>query len=168
MFAIGEHVIHPGQGVCTVMGFRDDTPAPMIDLYAKSGHSETRILYPLAQQDRLHAAISPEAAEDLLARYDQLETDPFTERNSNLEETYFKKRIHLGAPETMRVAKTMLERIHDAQRRGKKPSSYYNRVLKEARRRSIEELAVVLDRSEQDIERCIDDAASRAFAAAEN
>ena len=46
MFKIGEHVIHPGQGVCTVTGFKD-SPTPMIELEAHSGHSSpsSSILY---------------------------------------------------------------------------------------------------------------------------
>ena len=39
MFKIGEHVIHPGQGVCTVTGFKD-SPTPMIELEAHSGRLE--------------------------------------------------------------------------------------------------------------------------------
>ena len=41
MFSIGQHVIHPGQGVCTVVGFRDDTPQPMLLLETKQGHAQT-------------------------------------------------------------------------------------------------------------------------------
>lgn len=149
MFSIGEHVIHPGQGVCTVMDY-EDTPSPMIVLEAKSGHAKTRLLYPVAQADRLHAIISREEAEALIADYGDLECDPFTERNSSLEESYFKGQIKLGAPETLRVAKTMRRRINDAEAHAKKPSSYYLRVLKEARRRSVEEIAVALDVSEED------------------
>ncbi len=55
MFSIGEHVIHPGQGVCTVTGFDEDAPTPMIILECKQGHAKTRMMYPLAQSDRLHA-----------------------------------------------------------------------------------------------------------------
>ena len=40
MFSIGEHLIHPGQGVCTVTGFKD-TPTPMLILEAGSGHDLT-------------------------------------------------------------------------------------------------------------------------------
>lgn len=127
MFAIGEHVIHPGQGVCTVMGF-EETPAPMIVLEAKSGHAKTRMMYPMAQQDRLHACISREVAQDLIENYDAIECDPFTERNSSLEESYFKKQLKQGAPETVRVAKTMRHRIHVAQSHDKKPSSYIIRA----------------------------------------
>ena len=152
MFEIGQHVIHPGQGVCTVVGFRDDTPQPMVLLEAKQGHAQTILMYPVAQADRLHAAISREDAENLLANYADLECDTFTERNSSLEESHFKQQLKLGAPETVRVAKTMIKRIHDAEAADKKPSSYYMRVLKEAKRRSIEEFAVALGVSEEDAE----------------
>ena len=152
MFEIGQHVIHPGQGVCTVVGFRDDTPQPMVLLEAKQGHAQTILMYPVAQADRLHAAISREDAENLLANYADLECDTFTERNSSLEESHFKQQLKLGAPETVRIAKTMIKRIQDAEAADKKPSSYYMRVLKEAKRRSIEEFAVALGVSEDDAE----------------
>ena len=151
MFSIGEHVIHPGQGVCTVMDF-EDGPAPMIVLEARSGHARTRLLYPVAQAARLHACISKEEAEALIEGYASLECDPFTERNSSLEESHFKQLIKEGAPATVQVAKTMRQRIRDAERRAKKPSTYYARVLKEAHRRSVEELAVAIGVSEEDIE----------------
>ena len=48
MFSIGEHVIHPGQGVCTVTGFDEDAPTPMIILECKQGHAKTRMMYPRA------------------------------------------------------------------------------------------------------------------------
>ena len=80
MFSIGQHVIHPGQGVCTVVGFRDDTPQPMLLLETKQGHAQTILMYPVAQADRLHAAISQQDAEHLLSHYDELECDTFTER----------------------------------------------------------------------------------------
>ena len=82
MFEIGQHVIHPGQGVCTVTGFTEDVAHPMILLRAKSGHAETHLMYPLAQQSRLHAIISREDAEDLIDSYADLTVDSFTERNS--------------------------------------------------------------------------------------
>ena len=152
MFSIGEHVIHPGQGVCTVTGIDEDAPTPMIILECKQGHAKTRMQYPLAQSDRLHPTVSREEAEDLIEHYDAIECDTFTERNSSLEESYFKKLIKEGAPATVRVAKTMRYRIRDAERHAKKPSSYYTRVLKEAHRRSVEELAVAIGVSEEDIE----------------
>ncbi len=158
MFEIGQHVIHPGQGVCTVMGIRNDTPSPMLVLHTKSGRAETHMLYPVAQEDRLHQIISRNEAQDLLDHYGDIELDSFTERNSSLEETHFKQQLKLGAPETLRVAKTMRHRIAEAEERGKKPSSYYNRVLKEAHRRSLEELAVALGLTEETCEKRFDEA----------
>ncbi len=144
MFSIGEHVIHPGQGVCTVMDF-EDGPAPMIVLEARSGHAEA-----------------------LIDGYASLECDPFTERNSSLEESYFKGQLKLGAPETLRVAKTMRSRIRDAEEHARKPSSYYMRVYKEARRRSVEEFAVALGVSEQDADARLHAAAVAAGEIADN
>lgn len=149
MFSIGEHVIHPGQGVCTVMGFQD-APAPMIVLEARCGHGKTRMMYPLSQSAKLHSCITRAEAEGLIEGYGSLECDPFTERNSSLEESYFKRQLKLGAPETVRVAKTMRCRIRAAERAARKPASYYARVLKEAHRRAVEELAIALGVSEED------------------
>ena len=151
MFKIGEHVIHPGQGVCTVTGFKD-SPTPMIELEARSGHSKTKHLYPVTQAGRLHACIDKDQAEKLLSDYDSIACDSFTERNSSLEESYFKQLLKQGAPTTIQVAKTMRCRIHDAESQARKPSSYYMRILKEAHRRSVEELAVALGVSEDDVE----------------
>lgn len=152
MFKIGDHVVHPGQGVCTVMGFKNDTPQPMILLEAKSGHSKTVMMYPVSQADRLHSTITREDAESILDNYADIKCDDFTERNSSLEESHFKQELKKGAPTTVIVAKTMIDRIHRAEAADKKPSSYYMRVLKEARRRSIEEIAVALGISEEDAE----------------
>ena len=120
--------------------------------WTKQGHAQTILMCPVAQADRLHAAISQQDAEHLLSHYDELECDTFTERNSSLEETHFKQQLKLGAPETVRVAKTMMHRIRQAEEADKKPSSYYMRVLKEAKRRSIEEFAVALGVTEEDAE----------------
>lgn len=155
MFSIGEHLIHPGQGVCTVTGFKD-TPTPMLILEAGSGHKKTQLMYPVAQSDRLHPAISREAAEELIDHYNDLECDDFTERNANLEETYFKQLIKHGAPDTVRVVKTMRHRIRSAGEHSRKPSSYYARVLKEARRRSLEELACALECTEEHVEELLE------------
>lgn len=96
MFSIGEHVIHPGQGVCTVMGYEEGGPAPMLVLECRQGHAKTRMLYPVAQSDRLHPTVSREEAERLIEGYDSMECDSFTERNSSLEETHFKQLIKHG------------------------------------------------------------------------
>lgn len=65
----------------------------MLLLETKQGHAQTILMYPVAQADRLHAAISQQDAEHLLSHYDELECDTFTERNSSLEETHFKQQL---------------------------------------------------------------------------
>lgn len=151
MYDVGEHVVHPGQGVCTVVG-HEDGPEPMIVLEARAGRGQTRLMYPASQADRLHPCIGRAEAEALIAGYGELEEDPHTERNGSLEEAYFKQRLKLGAPETVRIVKTMHARIAAAERRGKRPSSYCARILKEARRRAAEELSVALDCTEEELE----------------
>ena len=151
MFSIGEHVIHPGQGVCQVTGFREK-PTPMLVLEAKQGHARTTMLYPVAQSDRLHPCVTREEAERLIHDYPTMACDPFTERNSALEETHFKAELKQGAPATVRVAKTMRDRISQARAQDKKPSSYYARVLKEADRRVAEELSIALGTSEDEVQ----------------
>lgn len=152
MFSVGEHVIHPGQGVCTVMGFTEDAPSPMIILASKSGHSGTHLMYPQSQQSRLHSVISAQDARALMDAYDTLEVDNYTDRNSSLEEAYFKQQVKLGAPTTVRIVKTMHTRIDAAHAAGKKPCSYYTRVLKEARRRAVEELSAALGMPEETVQ----------------
>ena len=152
MYEIGQHVIHPGQGVCTVCGY-EENPSPMIVLTARCGNTDTKMLYPVSLEDRLHPCIDADQAKALLDNYAAIECDPYHERNASLEETYFKRQLKQGAPVTVQVAKTMRQRIQDAEDHDKKPSSYYARILKEAHRRVVEEFAVALDMSEDECER---------------
>lgn len=149
MFSIGQHVIHPGQGVCTVVGFRDDTPQPMLLLETKQGHAQTILMYPVAQADRLHAAISQQDAEHLLSHYVSWSATPLPSAIARSRRRTLSSSSSWARPETVRVAKTMMHRIRQAEEADKKPSSYYMRVLKEAKRRSIEEFAVALGVTEE-------------------
>ena len=56
-----------------------------------------------------------------------------------------------GVPDSVCVVKTMRRRIAEAERRSKKPSTYLVRVLREARRRSLEELACALDTTPDEV-----------------
>ena len=90
MFTVGERVIHPGQGLCTVVGI-EDAPPPMLVLEAGVGRTSTRLLYPLAQAElHLHPPVSRDEALDVIEHYASLKSDPHTDRNSGLEEAYFK------------------------------------------------------------------------------
>ena len=121
MFAIGERVMHPGQGLCTVVGF-EDSPFPVLVLEAGDGRSTTKLLYPQAQADKLHPPVSREDALAVIEGYDDLTCDDFTDRNSGLEEKHFKALLKNGVPDSVRVVKTMRQRIAAAEAEGKKPS----------------------------------------------
>lgn len=151
MFTVGERVIHPGQGLCTVVGV-EDTPAPMLVLEAGTGRTSTRLLYPVAQAERnLHLPVSRDEALNVIENYDNLTCDPHTDRNSGLEEAYFKTMVKRGVPDSVRVVKTMRTRIAIAEKQAHKPSAYLTRVLKEAQRRSLEELACALDTTPDEV-----------------
>ncbi len=123
MFSIGERVMHPGQGLCTVVGF-EDSPSPMLILETGSGRGAARLMYPAAQAEKnLHPPVSRDEALAAIDGYGDLTCDPFSDRNSGLEEKHFKQRLKLGIPESLRVTKTMLERIAAAEACSKKPSS---------------------------------------------
>lgn len=144
MFPIGARVIHPGQGLCTVVGLKDG-PSPMLVLETGTGRGSTRLLYPASQADaHLHEPVSKGVALEVIDGYDALACDPFTDRNSGVEEAHFKALVKHGVPDSVRVVKTMVARIASAERKAKKPSTYQLRILREARRRSLEELACAL------------------------
>ena len=152
MFSVGERVMHPGQGLCTVVGFQD-SPAPMLVLETGSGRGATRLLYPAAQAEKnLHPPVGRDEALAVIDGYDDLECDTFTDRNSGLEESHFKKLLKHGVPDSVRVVKTMRARIAQAEASSKKPSSYLVRVLRDAREHSLEELACALDTTPEDVE----------------
>lgn len=142
--------MHPGQGLCTVVGF-EDSPAPMFVLEAGSGRTVTRMLYPVSQESKLHTPVSREEALAIIDGYDAIELDPFTDRNSGLEESHFKNLLKQGAPDSVCVVKTMRSRIAAAEAAGKKPSTFLSRVLKEAQRRSLEELACALESTPEEV-----------------
>lgn len=151
MFSIGDRVIHPGQGLCTVVGFKDE-PSPVIILEAGSGRQTTRLMYPAASAEKnLHPPVDKAEALKVIESYASIECDPHTEHNSGQEEAYFKGLLKRGVPYSVMVAKTMRTRIAAAEARGHKPSAYFTRVLREAQRRSLEELACALDSTPEDV-----------------
>lgn len=157
MFSVGDHVIHPGQGLCTVIGFQDE-PTPALVLQAGSGHGITRLLYPVAAAEKnLRPPVSRETALDVIGHFASMTCDDYTDRNSGLEEAHFKAMVKRGVPDSVRVTKTMHERISQAEQEHRKPSTYYARVLKEARRRSLEELACALGVDEDEVVRLFEE-----------
>ena len=151
MFTVGERVIHPGQGLCTVVGFKD-APSPMLVLEAGSGRKTTRLLYPAAQAEtHLHLPVTRDEALRVIEGYGELSCDPHTDRNSGQEEAYFKAMLKRGVPDSVRVVKTMRHRLALAASGSRKPGTYVTRVLREAQRRSLEELACALDTTPEQV-----------------
>lgn len=161
-FSIGDRVIHPGQGLCTVVDFKEE-PSPVLILETGSGRKTTRLMYPAATAEKnLHYPVSSEEAIKVIKSYSSIECDPHTEHNSGQEEAYFKGLLKRGVPYSVMVAKTMRTRIANAEANGKKPSAYFARVLKEAQRRSLEELACALDSTPDDVAQMFEEQAMSA------
>lgn len=166
MFSVGDRVIHPGQGLCTVVEIRNapsaaggsagssSAPAPCgtLVLQATCGRSLTKLMCPIDRaEEMLHPPVTHDEALAAIAAYPTMETDGFTDHNSGIEERHFKALVKRGVPESLRAVKTVCERIAQAESAGKKPSTYLARVLREARGRSLEELSAALGVTEEDV-----------------
>ncbi|MBQ9057983.1 MAG: CarD family transcriptional regulator [Atopobiaceae bacterium] len=151
MFDIGEYVVHPGQGVCKIDRI-DSEPAEVYVLLPVGDRHSTHISFPVASQGRLRPILSEKEAQSLIDLWPEMATDPYTDRSLALEEEHFKKQIRLGTCEDcVRVVKTFMERIEQAQSINKKPPVAYERILKEARSRSLTELSVALGTTVEDV-----------------
>lgn len=159
MFSVGDRVVHPGQGLCTVVEVREARPeggagasSGMLVLEAKSGRSVTRLMCPADKAaEMLRPPVSRAQALEVIRGYAAMEPDPFTDHNSGLEERHFKALVKRGVPESLRAVKTVRGRIAAAEAAGKKPSTYLARVLREARRRSLEELSDALSMEPEEV-----------------
>lgn len=152
MFSIGDRVMHPGQGLCTVVDLEGD-PVQTLVLECGSGRKATYLRFPVSQvEGHLRAPVCREQALAVIDGYAAMACDPHRDRNSGQEEAYFKAKIKAGVPDSVCVVKTMRARIHEAEARRVKPSAYLTRLLKEARLRSLEELACALDSTPEAVE----------------
>ena len=157
MFSVGDRVIHPGQGLCTVVEVREGpegsgASGSVLVLEASSGRAVTRLMCPIATaSEMLHPPVTPEQARRAIDDYASMALDPFTDHNSGLEERHFKTLVKQGVPESLRAVKTVRARIAAAEAEGRKPSTYLARVLREARRRSLEELSSALGADPEEV-----------------
>ena len=116
--------------------------------------------------DRLSAGMTREAARALLLEHNK---DPFhIEHGETVEQVmrYFAREFDPDNEEFWGIVGL----LHDLdwEEHARKPSSYYMRVYKEARRRSVEEFAVALGVSEQDADARLHAAAVAAGEIADN
>lgn len=151
MFEVGQFIVHPGQGVCRVEGVESE-PYEVYKLMPLHDRHAMVIRFPIASEDRLRSVCTAQEALDLIEGYPSMDVDTYTDRSGALEEEHFKKEIKNGTcADTVRIAKTFHKRIQDVAKQNKRPPVAYERILKEARTRSLAELAVALSTTPEDI-----------------
>ena len=81
-----------------------------------------------------------------------MQVDNYTDKSNALEEEHFKQEIRQGTcRDSMRIVKTFRLRIAQTRARNKKPPVAYERILKQASQRSLEELSVALEMPVEDV-----------------
>ncbi|KXB63858.1 CarD family transcriptional regulator [Olsenella sp. DNF00959] len=151
MYEVGEYIVHPGQGVCRVDEVVDD-PQPSYQLMPVGVRHPMRISFPIASESRLRPVLTHDEAMTLIGEYPSLDVVELGPNNNAMEE-YFKNKIRRGScRDSVRVAKTFRRRIAQVRANNKKPPVAYERILKQARERSLQELAVALDSTKEDVQ----------------
>lgn len=164
-YSEGDYVVHPGQGVCQVVGVEKRTA--VVGASADDpGHEETileyklspltgagiRIHFPVSKEGDLRDIISPEAARDLIRQAPSLKPDDFDKQQSWTIRDHFMECLREGdTRETMRVAKTVREHMEQAARTGRKPRECYSSVYQAAHSRLLDELSISLKVSRERI-----------------
>ena len=152
MFEVGAYIVHPGQGVCRVEGVGEG-PDATYKLLPLGQRHPVHISYPVASEGRLRRVLSAQEARQIIDDYASMDVDTFTERNNYLEEEHFKQEIRNGScRDSVRIVKTFRARIAAAQARNKKPPVAFDRILKLATARSLQELSVALDTTPEDVQ----------------
>lgn len=130
----------------------DEEPQGSYILQPVGGRNRMLISFPVASEDRLRPVLSHDEAMSLIRLYPQMKVDDYTDRSNALEEEHFKSQIKRGTcRDSVRIVKTFIKRIDDVKANNKKPPVVYERILKEARQRSLQELSVALDVSCDDV-----------------
>lgn len=151
MYAIGEYLVHPGQGVCRVEDVTEG-PRAVYQLLPVGKRHPVHISFPVANEARLRPVLSRSEAEDIIESYPAIEVEQFQARNNALEEEHYRNEMRQGSClDSVRIVKTFRARIADLSARNKKPPVAYERILKEASERSCAELAVALDCTPEDV-----------------
>ncbi|MDO5119650.1 MAG: CarD family transcriptional regulator [Coriobacteriales bacterium] len=151
MYEVGEFIVHPGQGVCRIDEVVD-TPQQTYLLMPVGVRHPIRISFPVSGEDRLRPVVSQQEAQELINDYADLGIIEYQGRGGALEEEFFRTEIRNGTcRDTVAVVKTFRERIAEVRSRNKKPPVAYERILKQARDRSLSELSIALDLPVEDV-----------------
>ena len=152
MYEIGEYVVHPGQGVCRVEEVTDG-PTPCYQLMPVGERHPMRISYPVSSESRLRPVLSADEARAIIDEYPTMAVESYSEHSGTLEEQHFKDEIRRGScQDSVRIVKTFRERIDEVKARNKKPPVAFDRILKLATARSLQELSVALDTTPEDVQ----------------
>lgn len=151
MYSVGEYIVHPGQGVCRVEGMADK-PVEVYLLLPIGQRHPMRISYPVANEQNLRPVLSHDEALEIIEQYPTMTVDGFEAKSNALEEEHYKQEIRRGScKDSVRIVKTFRHRIAQTKARNKKPPVVYERILKQASQRSLEELSVALEMSIDDV-----------------
>lgn len=151
MYSVGDYIVHPGQGVCRVEGLVSE-PVEAYRLLPIGIHHPTFIRFPVANAGKLRPVLTYKEAMELIEEYPDMQVDDYTDKSNALEEEHFKQEIRQGTcRDSMRIVKTFRFRIAQTRARNKKPPVAYERILKQASQRSLEELSVALEMSVDDV-----------------
>ena len=157
MYAAGEHLVHPGQGVCIVDDITGEGEK-FYQLIPVGVRNPMRISFPVANEDRLRPVLSRDEAETLIARYDELEVDERSAGSPAAEEERFRDELRRGTCEdAICIIKTIRARIAAAQANKRKAPVAFERVLKHATQRAYVELSIALDCTIDDVAARFDD-----------
>lgn len=166
MYQVGEYVVHPGQGVCLVEDVTSGSNASY-QLMPVGQRHPMRISFPMASESRLRPVLSAEEARAIIDEYPTMELEePPAGKSATLEEEYYKQEIRSGTcQDSVRIVKTFRARIAEVKAKNKKPPVAFDRILKQASTRSLQELAIALDTTPEDVKALFE---SRLDEAAEN
>lgn len=145
MYEVGEFIVHPGQGVCRVDEVLEE-PQPTYMLMPVGERHPMRISFPVAGEGRLRPVVTSVEAREIIAEYPEMSIEEFSGKSGMLEEEHFKDEMRRGTcRDSVRIVKTFRSRIAEVRARNKKPPVAYERILKQASKRSLAELAVALE-----------------------
>lgn len=151
MYSKGDFIVHPGQGVCKVEGVVEE-PIAVYLLTPIGQRHNMRISFPLASEDKLRPVLTRDEAMEIIDQYPSMKIDDYVGRSNALEEEHFRHKIRNGScRDSVRIVKTFRHRIAETRARNKKPPVVYERILKQASQRSLEELAIALDSTPEDV-----------------
>lgn len=156
MFYRNDKVVYANYGVCTVsetdahmsMGGVERTYYVLLPTRERGG----KVYVPVDHEELMRSVMGRSEAIELIERYDDIETDDFTDSNSRTVEDHFKKLLRrCDCATAICVAKTMRARIAEQESRKHLPSSMYTRLLDQAEHQAVSELSAALDIPESNV-----------------